>query len=242
MQFKPTSAKRAVRPPEPAGAYPLALLIASSGVPAGLAFAAIYLGTAVSPTSWYIARASGLTLYLLLWASAMFGLGMTTGIFDRWGSRGTIYSLHRFVTGLSYGFLSAHVLSLVIDPTVSFGLSEIVIPFKASWGEPWTGMGVVASYLLAVIGVSSAMMRRINFRIWKALHRLAFPMYVLALAHGVGSGTDTGRSIVTGMYWVTAGCLLCLLLFRLLRVGKRAAPATMQRSMPLDRMNTRQSA
>jgi len=238
MRILRQSAQLAVRPPEPAGTYPLALLIASSAVPAALAFAAIYLGTAVSPASWYVARASGLTLYFLLWASAVLGLGMTTGIFDRIGSRAVVYSLHRFVTGLSYGFLSAHLLSLLIDPTVSFGLPQLLVPFNANWGEPWTGFGVVSMYLLAAIAVSSALIRRINYRSWKLLHRLAFPMYMLALGHGIGAGTDTHLGIVSLMYWATAGSLVFLVLVRVLRAGNRTSQPIVQRTLPFDRMST----
>lgn len=237
MRLTTSSSKRAPKAPEPAGAYPLGVLIASAAMPAALSFAAIYLGTAVSPASWYIARASGLTLYILLWVSAMLGLGMTTGMFDRIGSRAIVYSLHRFVTALSYGFLSAHLLSLLVDPTVSFGLTQLLVPFNANWGEPWTGLGVLAMYLLAVIALSSALIRRISHRTWKAFHRLAFPMYVLALAHGIGTGTDTHLGIVSLIYWVTAGSLVFLILVRVLRAGNRTSRPVLRRAQPFDRMS-----
>ena len=49
----------------------------------GLLLYARLTGSSLSPATWYIARSSGITLYLLLWLSVLFGLGMTTSALDR---------------------------------------------------------------------------------------------------------------------------------------------------------------
>ena len=109
------------------------------------------LGRSLSPLTWYLTRASGLTLYLLLWFSVCLGLGITTKLFDRFVPRGLIYSLHQFTTQLAYGFLALHLLSLVADGHVPFDIGQIVVPFTSDAADPWTGLGVIAMYLLAVM-------------------------------------------------------------------------------------------
>lgn len=226
----------AVRPPEPVGAFPLVVLVASAGVPAALALMAIAFDRQTSPLTWYLSRASGMTLYLLLWASAMLGLGLTTAAFDRFGSRGNVYSLHRFLTGLAYGFLSVHLLTLLIDAAVPFDALDLIVSFRATWGQPWTGLGVIAAYLLGIVGLSSASLRRVQYRLWRAAHWLTFPLFATALAHGIGSGTDTAEGWARAMYAATAASLLCLIFYRVLLGGRRSVVAPEAPGRPYDRM------
>lgn len=228
--------QRRISTPEPATGYSLAVLIASAMIPCAIATGAIVFEFSASPATWYLARASGLTLYLLLWFTAMLGLGQTTGLFDRFCPRGTIYSLHRFTTGLSYGFLLAHLLSLTIDAWVPFSALDLLVPFRASSGDPWTGAGVLAFYLFVTIGISSALIRKLDFRTWKTIHRLALPLYVLALAHGVGAGTDTAAWWARAIYLSTTSSLVCLSAYRLFRFGRRVDLRTEPGETPMDRL------
>jgi predicted ferric reductase len=180
-------------------------------------------GRSTSPVTWYLARASGMTLYLLLWFSTLLGLGLTTTLLDRFGGRGVVYSLHRFVTSLAYGFLSLHVLSLAADSWMAFGPVALVVPFASPWREPWTGFGVIAGGLFVAIGGSFALRRYLTYRTWRALHWLAFPLFGLALAHGIGAGTDSSTVWAQGIYWVSGLSVLWLAAYRAL-VGRRAHP------------------
>jgi predicted ferric reductase len=183
--------------------------------------AAAILGRSVSPVTWYIARASGIMVYLVLWLSVMAGLGLTTSLLDGWGGRGMVFSLHAFTTRLAYGFLALHLLSLAADPTVRFGPADLVVPFAAAPREPWTGLGVLAGELTVLIGVSFAVKQVIGQRAWRALHWLTFPLYALALLHGIGAGTDTQTPWMTALYLSTGAAVLLFSCYRLLRGGKR---------------------
>jgi hypothetical protein len=189
----------------------------------------------LSPLTWYLARASGLTLYLLLWFSVVAGLGLTTGLLDRFGGRATIYSLHRFATQLSYGFLALHLLSLAAEPTLPFGPRALAVPFASPWREPWTGFGVLAAELMAILGASFGVRRLTGYRVWRGLHWLTFPLYALALGHGVGAGTDSGGIVAEVLYLATVAPVVSLTLYRVLRGTARGRRSVVRSEPPFDR-------
>jgi methionine sulfoxide reductase heme-binding subunit len=217
----PSPKPRATRP-EPAGGFGVAALAGSAFLVAALVVAAVALGRSVSPVTWYVARASGFALYLMLWISMLAGLGLTTGLLERWLDRGVVFSLHAFATQLAYGFLALHLLSLVADPTVRFGPRELLVPFASGVGEPWTGLGVLAGQLTVIIGASFAVRQRIGSKAWRALHWFTFPLYALSLLHGFGAGTDARQPWAELLYLATGAQVVGFILYRLFRRGARS--------------------
>jgi predicted ferric reductase len=200
----------------------LVLLALTSGAMALLVAVANIAHVDTSPFTWYVARASGITLYLLLWASMMLGLGMTTKFLDRRVGRATVFSLHAYVTSLSYAFLAMHMLSLSADRFSAFSLRDLLIPFRSPVREPWTGFGVIAGYLMIGLGMSFSARKLTGYRLWRLAHWLTFPLYLTALAHGLGGGTDAVFRPVLIMYLGTAGLLAGVVLMRIGRSRKRA--------------------
>jgi predicted ferric reductase len=210
------SIPRVVRP-EPAGGWAIATLLGAAVCVALVVLGAALSGRSPSPITWYLARASGMTLYLLLWLSTALGLGLTTTLLDRFGGRGVIYSVHGFATALAYGFLALHLLSLAADQAVSFGPVALLVPFASPWREPWTGFGVLAGELLVAIGASFSLRRLTGYRVWRTLHWLAFPLFGLGLAHGIGAGTDRGTIWAQTIYLATGLSIVWLTGYRILR-------------------------
>jgi len=227
-------------PPEPAATYPRRAFIVTLTGGLLLWVAARGLDVKLSPLTWYLARASGVTLYLLLWLAAVTGLGLTTKALDRYGGRGQIYSLHVFAIELGLSFLTLHLLSLAADQTVKYGPAAVFVPFAASWREPWTGFGVIAGYLGVAVAGSFLLGRFVSYRLWRALHWLTLPLYALALAHGVGAGSDAGTPWAMVLYLVTASIVALLLATRLLRGPRRAELPVAPLSAPLDRLARQQ--
>lgn len=194
------------------------------------------LGASLSPLTWYLARASGLTLYLLVWLAVVTGLGLTTKALDRLGGRATAYSVHQFATELGLAFLALHVLSLALDETVPFGPAALFVPFVASWREPWTGLGVIAGYLAVAVGLSFGLARVISYGTWRALHWLTFPVYALALAHGLGAGSDAGTPWAIALYLTTGGTVFALAWYRLARGPRLPLLPPASAAPPLDRL------
>lgn len=220
-----TVTQRQAARPDPASGYALATLVGSSILVAGLMAIAALLGRSPSPITWYLARAAGIMLYLLAWTAVVTGLGLTTALFDRWPGRGMVFSLHAFATNLTYGFLALHLLSLAADTKVRFSLQQLLVPFASGWREPWTGFGILAGALFLLVGVSFSLKRFIGQRVWRALHWLTFPLYLLALLHGIGAGSDTRTPWMAVLYLATGAAVVLLVSYRLLRAGTRAPVA-----------------
>jgi uncharacterized membrane-anchored protein YitT (DUF2179 family) len=53
---------------------------------------------------------------------------------------------------------------------------------------------------------------------WRFLHYGSFGMYILAIFHGLFSGTDTSAVWAQNYYWISAGSLLFLLMYRILSI------------------------
>ena len=223
-------------PPEPAGAYPVALLAFASVAMLGLAVLTRGFGWDPSPLTWYLARASGVSLYLMLWASTVLGLGLTTHLFDRWVNRSLVFSLHTYLTLLSFSFLGLHLLALALDSYTAFSMADLLIPFRTGSQEPWTGLGVIAAWSLLIITISFPMRAISGYALWRKVHWLTLPLMAIALIHGVGAGTDTGTLPMAIVYVSTAAIALFLVAYRILRGGRARVPARPSHDRALDRM------
>jgi DMSO/TMAO reductase YedYZ heme-binding membrane subunit len=82
---------------------------------------------------------------------------------------------------------------------------------------------VVGLYLLLAVEVSSLARKHLPNRIWRRLHFLAFPLYLVATLHMLTAGTD-GRTVLAVLAvagtGVTIGALVAV------RSGKMAPVAT----------------
>lgn len=230
--------RRTVEQPQPAGGFvAVTLLLAGVSSVALVSFSHL-TGWQLSPWTWYLARASGITLYLLLWFSTMLGLGLTTQLFDR-GWRHVVYSLHEYTTSLCYGFLALHTIAFAAHPFTSFTMSDMTVPFITGIREPWTGIGVIGGYLMLVIGTSSVIRRLIGFRNWKRIHMLSFPLFVIALVHSAAGGTDTLTPAGTAMYVATGGTVFALTAARFFGGGRRSTLIPARPTRLIDRLNGR---
>jgi predicted ferric reductase len=159
------------------------------------------------PGLWYVTRATGLVTVLLLTASVLLGL-LTAGRFasERW-PRFLTQGLHRNVSLLVLVFLALHVGSTVIDTYTSISLTAAFVPFASSYKAGWLSLGAVALDLLLALVVTSLVRDRLGYRAWRRLHWLAYACWPVAVAHGLGIGTD--RS-VTWVIVMTLGCVICV--------------------------------
>ena len=155
------------------------------------------------PALWYATRATGLVTLLLLTGTMLLGI-VTAGRFasENWPRFLTV-GLHRNLTLLVLIFLALHVGTTVVDTYTSIPATAAVIPFVSPYKSPWLGLGAVAADLLIAVLVTSLLRNRLGFRAWRGLHWLAYACWPVALAHGLGTGTD--RKTI----WVFAATLGC---------------------------------
>jgi methionine sulfoxide reductase heme-binding subunit len=141
---------------------------------------------------WYVARAGGLMAWVLVAVSVLWGLMLSTKVLGRRVRPNWILDLHRFVGALAVVFTGVHVAGLVLDSYVSFGPTELLVPFASAWRPAAVAWGVVALYLLVAIELTSLARRRLSKRVWHAVHLASFPLFAMGTVHALTAGSDTG--------------------------------------------------
>ena len=170
------------------------------------------------PGLWYATRASGLVSLLLLTASVLLGL-LTAGRFasQRW-PRFLTQGLHRNISLLVLVFLAMHIASTVLDTYVSISVTAVFVPFASSYKTDWLSLGAVALDLLIALIVSSLLRDRLGYRAWRRLHWLAYACWPVAVAHGVGIGTDRSVTWVIALTLACVGCVCVAIAWRVIVV------------------------
>ncbi|MFI5081369.1 MAG: ferric reductase-like transmembrane domain-containing protein [Streptosporangiales bacterium] len=142
------------------------------------------------PALWYATRATGLVTLLLLTVTVLLGI-LTTGRFatGNWPRFLTV-GLHRNLSLLTVVFLALHVGTTVVDKFVSVPLTAAFIPFTSSYKMVWLSLGAVALDLLMALVATSLIRNRLGVRAWRGVHWAAYICWPVALAHGLGAGTD----------------------------------------------------
>jgi DMSO/TMAO reductase YedYZ heme-binding membrane subunit len=172
---------------------------------------------------WYTARSSGVVAWIMLTASVLFGLALSTRALGARPRPSWLLDLHRFLGGAAVVFTGAHLLSLVLDSYVSFGPTELFVPFTSSYRPAAVAWGIVAFYLLAAIEVTSLMRRHLPKRAWRATHHLSFPLFVVASVHAVTAGTDGGTTLLRATVLAAAAGVAGLAAVRAAQAEDQAA-------------------
>jgi sulfoxide reductase heme-binding subunit YedZ len=174
------------------------------------------------PTFWIVARASGLTAYVLLTTSVLAGLVLKSRPFGRALKAASVTDVHRFLALLALGAVAVHGIALVLDSTVKIGLPALVVPGLAPYRPVSTGFGVVSAELAALIVVSVRARSAIGTRAWRRLHWTTYAVFAAATVHGLGAGTDTTRPWALGLYLGAVGAVAFATAWRALtRSSKR---------------------
>jgi predicted ferric reductase len=175
---------------------------------------------------WYIARAAGLVSWALLAAATLWGLALSTKVLGRRPRPNWLLDMHRWLGGTALAFTGVHVVALLADQYVHFGLTEILLPFASKWHPVAIAWGVVAAYLLLAVELTSLARAGLSKRVWRRVHTASFVLFVMATVHGLSAGTDTksaaARLVVLAVGTVFIG-LTALRVSETVR-GRRASP------------------
>lgn len=167
-----------------------------------------------SPAIWYAARASGIAAYVVL--SIVVSLGLTLGKkaqSARW-PRFSVEEVHRFGGLLVGSLIGVHVLAIAVDSFLPFSLTQLLVPFTASYRPLWTGLGIAAAELLVALAITNHYRRRLPYRFWRRAHYLNFAVWGFASLHGLMGGTDRGAAWLAILYGLCVATVLMLLLWR----------------------------
>jgi len=188
---------------------------------------------------WYVARASGLVAWGLLAATVVWGLLMTSKVLRGRVKNAWLLDLHRWLGGLALAFTGVHVLAIMSDTYVHFGLASVLVPLASRWHPLAVAWGVVSLYLLAAVELTSLARRHLAHRLWRRVHVLSFPLFVSSTVHGLTAGTDGRRPMILIAAVLTAVAVGAL---GALRLQTQSRPGTRPRTAEPDRRAVSASA
>jgi|WetSurMetagenome_2_1015567.scaffolds.fasta_scaffold148540_2 predicted ferric reductase len=173
---------------------------------------------------WYLSRSSAIISYLMLWASMVFGLLLSSRSAKLWPGGFTANDLHQFlsIAGLTAGLF--HGLILMGDHYMNVSLVQVLLPFATIDYRPeWVGIGQLLFYIWGGLVFSFYIRKKIGTKAWRTIHYTGFLAFAGALVHGVTSGTDTNTLWMSVIYWVSGASVLFLTFYRVFASGETAA-------------------
>jgi DMSO/TMAO reductase YedYZ heme-binding membrane subunit len=99
-------------------------------------------------------------------------------------------STHRYLGALAVVFTGVHILGLVADSYVSFGIDEVLVPFASSWHPVAVAWGVVAMWMLVAVEGTSLAREHLPQPVWRGIHLLSYPILAFTTVHLLAAGTD----------------------------------------------------
>lgn len=145
---------------------------------------------------WYVSRASAIVAWVLLTATVLWGVLLSTRVLRAADNPAWLKDLHRYLSGIAILMTLMHVGSLLLDPFLrdhsGFTIAAALVPFASEFKPLPVALGIVALYLLAAIALSSLAISRLPRRVWKGLHYLSYAVVVLVTFHAALAGSDRG--------------------------------------------------
>ncbi len=203
------------------GVMPVSLGSVSAHLVTTLAAAASDSNT----TMWYLTRATATAAYVVLAVLVSLGLLRSTARTSGGRISWMVDEVHQFL-GTAFGVLvGLHLLTLLLDPFISFSMVNFILPINEPYSPLAVGFGVIALWTTLVILGSSWMRRHLPYRFWRLLHYTSFATFVLVTLHGLLAGSDSGTVWMYAIY-IGAGSVVGLLtLARLIMRSDKTALA-----------------
>ncbi len=181
---------------------------------------------------WYLARASGLVSYMLLFVSMCMGAVFKSRRTGWGGGKWRTLDLHQFTGLLGLALMFLHVFSLLGDKYFNYTIPQLLVPMASPYRPLPIAVGIIAFYISLVAIVTWLMRKSIGNRAWKLIHSAAVALFLLGLIHGIASGSDTSAPWVEILYAVTGGVAVFVGLSQLIRPNRRAAPDSLASARP----------
>ena len=172
------------------------------GIPGGL-FG--FIGNLFSVSSprmfWYISRSAGIMAYLLLWFSTVWGFLLASKLISQSLNQGYAFDFHEFISLLSLGFITVHVIPLYWDNFRPFSIAQMLVPFLGEYKTLWVGLGIITMYITVLVTLSFYLRTQIGKTAFGWIHASSVLGYVLVLLHGAFTGTDSSLPVMQQFYF-----------------------------------------
>ena len=165
---------------------------------------------------WLASRASGIVALALITLSVTLGLAMAGRVSRDPKLRRAMIAVHEHAALAALIAIAVHGITLLGDRWLHPGPLGIAVPFVMDHEPLWTGLGIVGGYLAAALGLSFYARRRIGAKRWRSLHKATILVYVLAVAHTLGAGSDASTPWLRLLLVLTGVPVLMLFVMRIL--------------------------
>jgi len=152
------------------------------------------------PTFWVVARASGLTAYVLLTLSVLAGLILKSRPFGRAVRAASVMDLHRLLALLGLAAFGVHGTALLLDRTVRMPVAGLFVPGASPYRPVAVALGVVAAELMELVTISFSVRKLLGQKAWRLLHWWTYAIFGLATAHGLLAGSDSAQPWARDLY------------------------------------------
>lgn len=167
--------------------------------------------------SWYLVRSSGIVAYILLLASTIWGLLLSSQSVKDWSPGPVSMTLHSTLSWLALLLGFGHGLLLLFDTYFAYTLGDILLPFTGPYRPEAVGLGTLAFWLLVALSLSFPLKKRIGQANWKRLHATSYAAFAFVSLHGLLAGTDSPH---LGFRLLVGGGVLLVVLLLGRRVGQ----------------------
>jgi sulfoxide reductase heme-binding subunit YedZ len=175
---------------------------------------------------WLASRASGVLALILVTVSVAIGLTMASKLVRKRGVGPVLAKLHEQSALAGLVAIAVHAITLLGDPWLDPGVKGVLVPFQMDHQPVFTGLGIIAAYLAALLGLTFYMRRRIGPKLWRKAHRATVLVWLLGLVHTIGAGTDAGAPWLREFMVITGVPIAALFVARTFRRPKRPAATT----------------
>lgn len=168
-----------------------------------LAWLAALVNLPGGPLAWLILRSSGTLAYLALAITTSLGALLSSRYAPAWLARAAQYGWHGLLSGFALIVSAIHGAFLLVDGQYRQPLTGVVLPFTASFKPLEVGLGTLAIYALFIVYVSSVLKKKLSARVWRGLHLLSYPAFIMATLHGHWTGSDS----LAQLYWTACAAV-----------------------------------
>ncbi|MCD6726810.1 MAG: ferric reductase-like transmembrane domain-containing protein [Solirubrobacteraceae bacterium] len=173
---------------------------------------------------WLASRSAGIVALVAVSISVLIGLMMANGLPRRPGVKRKLLAVHESTALAGLVAISVHGLTLLGDSYLRATIANLLVPFTLGYRPLFTGLGVIAGWGAALLGLSFYVRKRVGTKLWRKLHRLTVAVWALGVIHTLGAGTDAGQVWLQAIVAVTGIPIVFLFLMRMLPGERRPAP------------------
>ena len=165
---------------------------------------------------WLASRASGIVALIMVSLAVGLGLSMAGRMPNQPRLKKALVAVHEQTALAGLVAIAVHAITLLGDRFLHPAPIDLLVPLAMDHARPFTALGVAGAWLAALLGLSFYVRRHIGGARWRKVHRLTLLVWVLAVIHAIGAGTDAGSAWLQAVVLATGAPVLFLTIARFL--------------------------